>query len=477
MPLPGTTVTIVDSAPPRTIPTDTGIWYVAGLTDKGKLQATLVQSISDFTTKFGGRVSYSILYDALDTFFREGGALAYVGRVVGPAALASTVTLNDGSAVPTLTVKANSPGAWGNSLNVQVTAGDAGGEFKLVITDDVLGTLETSPSLLDKTAALAWALSSQFITLTDLASSLDPAVVAAQSLTGGTDDRTNVTDTHWKNALALFTKDLGPGQVSMPGRTTDQAHIDTLAHAAPNRRIALLDAPDTPTVATLTASAGAARSDGRWGGMFAPWVVVPGIVGGTLRTVPPSALLAGLIARNDASGNANIAPAGRAGLAQYALNVSQNGWSDADRETLNDTGVSVIRVVEGLVRNYGFRSLANPAIDPAYTQLTNSRTIMAIAAEADLIAESYVFSQLDGRGVTISAFGGELSGMCLEFFNVGALFGVTSDAAFNVNVGTDVNTNATVAAGELHAVITLRVSPFGEVVQIEIVKRAATETV
>ena len=45
-----------------------------------------VRSLGQFTTIFGGRVAFSPLYDALDTFFNEGGNLAYVSRVVGPSA-------------------------------------------------------------------------------------------------------------------------------------------------------------------------------------------------------------------------------------------------------------------------------------------------------------------------------------------------------------------------------------------------------
>jgi hypothetical protein len=100
---------------------------------------------------------------------------------------------------------------------------------------------------------------------------------------------------------------------------------------------------------------------------------------------------------------------------------------------------------------------------------------MAIVAQANAIAERYVFKQMDGRGVLIADFGGELSGMLVPFYEAGSLYGTTAQEAFSVNVGAQVNTPETIANGELHAVISLRMSPFAELVVIEIVKVATTE--
>src|SRR6476620_9461769 len=193
---PGTQITIRDTPPSRSVPTDTGVWFVAGMTEKGPNdRPVLVRSLAEYVANFGARVSYGVLYDALDTFFHEGGNRAYVSRVVGPAPVVATATLNDGAAAPTLIVKAKDSGIWGNSLNVAVVAGDVGGEFKLVITDDVLGALETSPSLVDKAAAIAWSASSAYVNVFDGGVSvLDPAIVAAVSLGTGTDDHANASD-------------------------------------------------------------------------------------------------------------------------------------------------------------------------------------------------------------------------------------------------------------------------------------------
>ena len=50
--------------------------------------------------------------------------------------------------------------------------------------------------------------------------------------------------------------------------------------------------------------------------------------------------------------------------------------------------------------------------------------------------------------------------------NLGALYGDTPADAFVVNVGSPVNTPATIAAGELNAQASVRMSPFAQYVQI-----------
>lgn len=484
---PGIEVLNRESPPPRSAPTDTGVWFVTGLAEKGPLTPTLIRSLSDFTRVYGSRVGYSVLYDAVEGFFREGGARVFVNRVVGPAAAKATVTLLDGAGTPanTLTVKANSVGDWANGatggLKVSIVAGANSGEFVIVVT---LNSVEVvrSPSLVDKPAALAWAEGNDYIELHDEASLLDPAVVGATNLAGGADDRASITDTQWGAALDGFTSDLGTGMVSAPGRTTTTAYGQLLAHETTHNRIAKLDGADTPTVATLTAAAAGLRGrpdkGDRFGGMFAPWVVVPGILPGTTRTIPPSAIAAGIAARNDAAGlSPNIAAAGENGKSRWAIGLSQPPWVESDRATLNDAGVNVIRGLYGGFRVYGYRTLASPELDPNWVMLSNSRLYTAIAANANVIAERFAFAELDGGRKKINEFGGVLIGMLLPYYTRGSLFGATPQEAFSVDVGEQVNTDATLAAGELHAVIALRMSPFAERVILEIVKTLPTEAV
>ena len=473
---PGTRVTITDAAPPRGVPTDTGTWFVAGTSEKGREEPILVRSLGDFLARLGERQSTSFLYDAVESFFREGGQSAYVSRVLGPADATATVNLQDGSSVDTLQIDASSPGEWGNELNVQVTASGTA-NFILTITDGTV-TVETSPPLTDVAAAVAWASQSDYVRATALSTD-DPAVVAATSLAGGDADAANITDTEWQDAIDLFVTELGPGQVSMPGRTTSVAHTALLTHAHERNRAAVLDAPDSGTKATLlTAASSLSAIDGRRQGMLlAPWVTVPGLTTGTTRTVPPSGVVCGMIARVDATFGPNEPAAGELGISRWAVGLSQDGFSGADRTELNGSSVNLLRVLYGDVKLYGYRTLANPTLDAQWRSFNNSRLIMGIAAEADAIAESYVFAEIDGQGIKLGKFAGDLTGLLMGYWEAGSLFGDTPDDAFSVDIGESVNPLASLEAGDVRAALGVRVSPFAELVQIDIVKVSITEAV
>lgn len=476
---PGTLITSRDDAPPRTSPTDTGVWYVAGLTEKGPTDAAQkITSAQQFADVFGAPVSYSVLPDEVAVYFRDGGNTAYVARVVGAAAVAASLLLSDSSAGTSLKVAAKSVGDWGNSLQVAVVID--GSDFTLNITDANGVLLETSGTLVDQAAAVAWSATSDYVdvTIPSGASALDPAAITATPLTGGTDDRASITDTDKVAALAKFDRAFGPGQVSISGATTLTAQQALLQHAKDYNRFALLDAPDSAVSTDLTAAAAALRALGelaRHGMLWGPWAIVPGSVPGTTVRIPYSAIAAAKIAEVDAKGNPNVPAAGDNGVSRVAIDLGAS-FDDTTRETLNDAGVCIARVLNGQVVSYGFRTLADKSTDPLYWQASNVRLDMAITAEAQAILDSFVFAQLDGTHLTEAHYGGLLSAMLIAYYNVGALYGTTASEAFAVDIDS-VNTPETEADGQLQALITLRRSPFAELVELTIVRKSITEAV
>jgi hypothetical protein len=474
---PGTRIIRRETPPPRSAPTDTSVWFVAGLADRGELKPVRIGSMADFERYFGLRQSYSILWDALDVYFREGGARAYISRVVGPAAVSASKNLLDAGAAVSLVATARGPGAWANTYKIGVRAGTTSG-FQIYIQDPNGVEVESSSDLITQADAVDWAKFSSYVSLALGASALVPAVAAAAVFTAGTDDRAAITDTQWLTALDRFTEDLGPGQVSFPGRTSDVAHTQLLAHAAARNRWAVIDLPDSATAATLKASAVAARAGNQRFGMgFAPWVVVPGITPNTLRTIPPSALVCASIARIDNVEGPNQPAAGLLGQAYYAISLSQADWDGTTRNDLYNNGVNVIRSMYGGIRIYGWRSLVDPNADWKWINAANGRLLMSIVSRAGVVAETYVLRQIDGPGITMAAFHGDLVGLMMEYFVQGALYGATPDEAFIVDTGAQVNTPTTLANNELHAVIAAKMSPDAELVVIEIAKVAPNEVI
>lgn len=483
--LPDVVVNVLDATVSRTVPTDTAMAYFVGASERGPIDGPRqIASLSDFTTKYGARQTSSALYDAVETYFAEGGSRMTIQRVIGTGAVAASRTLLDGSAAVALTVTAGQlgspdPGVWGNSLSVAVVAGAGAGQFVLVVTRSGV-EVERSPSLDDTAAAVAWArTNSKYLVVTQGVSTNDPAVAAAAALSAGADGAA-LADANWQTALDAIPRDLGPGQIAAPGRTTAAGQLQLLAHAQNRNRFALLDAPDTASDTTLVAAAQAlytAPNKGRrYGQLLAPWDVVPGLTALTTRTVPPSARAAAQYARVDALGNPNQAAAGRYGIARFAIDLSQAAWTDTQRQSLSEAGVTVSRRRFGsVIQTYDAVTLADQANDAGWVSAPNVRTIMAYVAEATLVGDSHQFDQVDGNGRALGAFRGDLIGAANDLYNVGALYGGTPAEAFLVDTGPTLNTAVSLQAGEMHAQVALRTSPTARRVVIDVVKYPITQ--
>ena len=498
---PGAYVGVSDAAAAGSSTGSTGTFFIAGLFQRGPVgQAVQIGSMAAFNTLLGGRVSYSSAYDAADVYFNlcPTGTIQ-ASRVVGPAATAAHVSLNDAGQTPqpTLKVSAIGPGVDGNLLSVNVLTGPVTGTYQLQI--EYNGTIvETSPALTDPTDAVNWgtlnpaiisSTSSKWVTVSNLGSTNtnpNPAVTeSATALTGGADDNTSVTDQIAVNGLSVFVPSLGPGQVAIPGRATTATYEGLAAHAQANNRLACLD-PTLGANASTTASAVTsaqtgiveAGTDPSYSMMAAPWITWPGIATGTVvpswpRIVPPSAVFAGLCALNDLTNDCNIAcagngqsPTGNSGVVASAIGVNQS-FVNADRLTLDNAGVSTFIVNNGTVMLYGYQSLAT---DPDWTDLANVRFRMQLVNDALNIAEDYVFSQIDGAGTVLTDFNGALTDNLATYYAAGSLYGATAANAYSVDTGPTVNTPTTIANRQLCATENVCMSPSARTVSINIVK-------
>lgn len=483
---PGVEVTSRAARPTRGEPTNSGTWFVVDFAESGpEDEAVLVSSLDDFDDIYGGRVAYSMLYDALETFFAEGGAEAFVARQVGPAPVRASVSLNDraGAPVPTLRIDALYVGDYANGadggLSVQVIDGTPADSFTIIVNQDG-DEVERFADLLTPAAAVTALDASEYVRAVDLGSASvapanNPAVIGATNLAGGTDDHTNATDAEFDAALALFTDDLGAGQLSAPGRGTTAVHLALIAHASSLNRTAYLDAPDLASKAALVALAGAVDhvAGSAYAGLFGTWLTIPGVAIGTTRAVPGSAYAAGVTNRVDRlAGTSGAAPAGEVSTAQFAIDVRSPGFTDADYEDLNDAGINMARSWRNRgVQLYGFRSVTN---DPDWTQLTANRLRVSLTARLSAAAFRFPFRTIDGRGHLLGEFAGEMTGICLEDWQAGALFGTTPEEAFRVNVGAPINTPETAAAGEINAEVHGRFSQFAELVRLALIKVPVT---
>jgi hypothetical protein len=286
--------------------------------------------------------------------------------------------------------------------------------------------------------------------------------------------------------LALFPKDLGPGQIVLPSETPGAAtYTVQLDHAEATNRVALMDVAstdDTPVELDAKGDALMAISaeDESYGGLFGPWVEVPapaGVIGGSLRTVHATAAVAGLIARSDALGNPNRAAAGRDFPLQFVTGFAGVDINMTDRIALLNSGVNTFATRYNVLQLYGFQTgIVQSDVTP-FWQLNATRARMWLRSRAEFAGEAYMFKPLDGRGRLASALKTDLDAICLELYQADGLYGETPEDAFATEVGESVNTDLTVAAGELHATVEARLSLHAKRVLIDLVAVPVTGAV
>lgn len=474
---PGTNVTVQSQLPPTTPPVDTGTWFVAGITSQGPISPRLCQSFAQWQTIYGARGTNPLLSDSVETYFGQGGSQVYTARTVGPSAISATIAILGASSAPSIQVTAIGPGAYANGL--QVIVATVSGGYTITIEDSSSNILEVSNILVTVADAVAYGQTSSYVVVA--ANGTVVPTAGTYTLATGTDDAADITTTQYTASLALFTTDLGPGRVSVPGATTTAILSAVAAHCAtagpPGFRVGVGDLPDSNVAATLIGDATpitALGTQGRSMSLFTPWMDIAPVSGtaGT-RGVPPSAFYAGLAAKSDgATGNPNLPIAGINGVLETAVN-SHATFSDTDRQSLNTAGINVIKKIGGEYRIYGNVTVVNRISDPLYFQLSNVCLDMAVLAQAHGIQEEYMFSQIDGNGNDAAAYGGELTNMMSEWQTLGALFPNAAGVFFVVDTSPDVNTPVNEAQGILTATLAYARAPGAEQVNLGIVRSSA----
>ena len=471
--MPGVNVTTATrSGPTAFLTAPSGQLFMAGQAERGSVtEAVAINGLADFRARFGDRVAYSHLYDNIATFFEEGGALAYVARVVGPDADAGSVTLNDRQtpSEPTLTITAASPGAW--SSNIDVVVDDTTGSLTeiRVVYKDVTVEVFSGATVADLVAAME---DSAYVTVTNLGSDgVAPANKPAEgtfTLTAGDDDRSNITTTEYEAALALFDLSLGDGAVAIPGVGTS-VHSSLITHARENRRIALLSASETASVSSLKTTAGNLNTE--YAGLFAPWVQISTPTG--TRYTSPEGYVAAVRNRAHAESGPWRAPAGQIAIARSVIGLKFD-YSRAVGDELDAAKVSAIRFINDSVRLYGWRSLSDDTAN--YALLIGRDVLNRIVVESERRLEQFVFQTIDGKGQLLSEIGGTIVGILEPMRAAGGLFeriaadGSRIDPGYLVDTGTSINTLENLANNVVNAQVSVRVSPAAALISVTIVK-------
>ena len=290
-------------------------------------------------------------------------------------------------------------------------------------------------------------------------------------------------DTDAAAAVAAIPDAYGPGQIIAPEvvASVDQTAVRDAAWES--NRFYVAQAPDGASDAALiTLKDALVSSEGRFAMLEADTIIIPGEAGGATREVPASVIAAALMARSDLrTGNPNLAAAGNhtpgaSGQVDYALGIKADRTLEQIR-TLAREQINTFRVVNQRVRKYGYWTLADLATLPQWWDVGGSRTIMALRAREQAVAEEMMFGQIAADGAFLDKYKGALSGELAAFQRLGAIYGTETDPGYNVDVSVVQNPVSQLAQGLVKAVVTVRTSPFAAALSITLTRRAITSAV
>ncbi|MFD3401557.1 phage tail sheath family protein [Kribbella sp. NPDC058693] len=258
-------------------------------------------------------------------------------------------------------------------------------------------------------------------------------------------------------ALDSLTRVRDASLVCAPGAVDSGIQGAILAHCeAMANRFAILDgANDTAPLKAggpLQTQRGALLSQGGWGGLYWPWIVVddPAPTPSTTTLVPPSGHVAGIMARCDATVGVHKAPANQ--VVRGARDVSYL-LNDTEQGALNHANINAVRVFPGRPPLlWGARTLT----DGTAWRYVNVRRLVAFLEASLLDGLRWAVFEPNTTGLwksldlTVTEF-------LTRVWQSGALFGRTAKEAFYVRIDEELNPAALRAAGQV--VIEIGVAP------------------
>ena len=326
-----------------------------------------VTSPGQFRDLFGGVVDGAFGAFAVQGFFDNGGSTAYVVRVADDAAaVAATLTLSSALAVTAGYRGTADPGAWGNNIEVAVTANP-------VITDaydltvryrdprtGVLALVETwekldidapvsGPSRHPERTINDPLTGSRYITVTiPSAATTNPAAAASAPLEDGEDDTLTGTGLTAALAGAFAAFDpFGVQLVACPESTEEDVVTAGLTYCENRGDCVFIGAtPQGLDVGGATAYGQLFQGNKVYGALYYPWIQVLDPRGGRI-TIPPTGHVMGAYARIDFQRGVWKAPAGNEARVMGALGTD-TAISDVDHTSLVKNGsVNAIRFIPG----------------------------------------------------------------------------------------------------------------------------------
>ncbi len=462
--IPGLRFAVAPGVAPPTLRSDVGGFF--GRTRRGPVGAPVrVVGWREYARRFGGLTREALTPYAVHGYFSNGGEVAHVIRLAGPAVQTAAGVLTIGAALPPgsrflaqqYAWRATSPGAWAEGTEVTVDYRRDGltGDPELDVTVRSPGEAIELFTNLDP-ATLPEQLASALVEVEPVGATppSGPApgprrLSFTVTLTGGLDDAPAFPD--YQAAVQALDDVSEVALVAAPDLHGDLLIDDdrraVLAAALRGAtdlhdRLVIVDAPPghddaREAVAWFESLSAAADPDTlRSAAAYHPPLWVPDPLGGPAlpqRLLPPAGLVAGAVSRLDRERGAHHTPANAP--VSEAVDVSRV-YDDDDSALLetNSVNLLVCRCGRGL-QIWGGRTLERS--DPAGRFVAHRRLIHRLVRAIRRVAEPLVF---DGNTPTLwLTLTRAITAVLLEAFRAGALRGARPEEAFRVQCDDQTN--------------------------------------
>lgn len=483
--MPGVVVTTaVRTGPNVTNTAPASTFFVCGTAERGSTtEAKLVTSLAEFEALYGGYTASTTLHPQIQTYFEEGGARAYISRVVGASATAGNLSINDAADETTaLTLTAANVGAWSANVDVTVTVGSGANKVVKIFYN---GEQVFSSGNVASAAAAAEAINNSaaasiYVSATAVEPELQLATLGATPLSAGVDGSAP-TDTQLLAGLDLFESAFGAGAVAIPGQFSNDIYSGLINHAVTYSRIALMGFDPTATAQDAADTvANYADVDGsEYAAFYYPHVTMTGTAQTSL-TISPE----GFVAAKRSIAHNSVGPwqagAGVTSAAKFVTGLS-TAIDKTTGDSLDDNNVNALRIIQGGVRVYGARSASSDETNFRY--ITARDTLNYIVVEAERRLEDLVFSTIDGRRTVFGRVEARLIGLLEPLRNAGGLYeafdaeGNQVDPGYSVEVTDALNPVTQLANGTVRAKVGVRVSSVADRIEVEVVKSNLTSSV
>jgi hypothetical protein len=446
----------------------TSISMFIGWAPRGPIdRANRISSFSDYQRAFGGPDPRALLGYSVKHFFENGGADAYVIRLVGAGAAVASADFGP------LTASAASPGEWGDRYKIKVTlrstTNDAG--FKIEALDR-----EADDAIVAENVVNGY---SDFIAVKVAANT--PPDAGERNLSGGLDGAVlGPSDSEFQSAtLACFGSSAIVDRIDLfnllcvPGLAKPETINALQGHCRRRRAFLIVDSAEGDTVADAMREAAALRGqDAANSAIYFPWIQSPDPVQpGASRNFPPCGFVAGVYSRADRTRGVWRAPAGAdaslIGATGLALTVS-----DAEAGQLNANGVNCLRGVpaHGAVI-WGSRTMQADDGDSEWKYVSVRRLALFIEESLSRSLQWVVFEPNDEP--LWAQIRSAVSDFLLGLFHRGAFPGQTQRDAFFVKCGRETMTQDDIDHGVVNILIGFAPLRPGEFITLKIRQIAA----